>query len=126
MRPMLPAALAAACCAVAPASAVPRQQVTATPNPVSFGQQLTIKGTGWTVFENCEREVQLKLKSAQNAFTIGTAHVRRSQRFTKRFTPRRSRVGAGRWRLVVRQRCESGKDGSIFFQRASVSLRIRS
>jgi hypothetical protein len=34
-------------------------------------------------------------------------------------------VGPGRWQLVARMRCESGKDGSVVWARASVALRIR-
>jgi hypothetical protein len=50
--------------------------------------------------------------------------VRTDGTFRRRWTPRRSRVGAGRWRLVVRMRCESGQDGSPVIVRKSRAIRI--
>jgi hypothetical protein len=46
-------------------------------------------------------------------------------RFRFEWIPRRAKVGPGRWQLVARMRCESGKDGSVVWARASVALRIR-
>lgn len=109
--------------ASAPAAAAPR--LSAQPNPVRFGHQLTIRGQGWPVIEFCRRHVRLSLRSDQNAVVIATARIGDDGRFVKRWTPRRSAVGAGRWRLVARLRCESGKDGSTIFTRRSVGVRIR-
>ena len=109
----------------APAASAQSQRLSASPNPVSFGQELTIRGRGWPVIEFCPRRVRLVLRSDQNEFRIGFTRVRDSGRFVHRFTPRRSRVGAGRWRLVARLRCESGDDGSPVFVRRSLRLRIR-
>ena len=64
------------------------------------------------MIEFCSRTVRLSLRSDQNAFRIGTVRVRDSGRFRFEWVPRRAKVGAGRWRLVARMRCESGKDGS--------------
>lgn len=97
----------------------------ASPNPVRFGQTVTIKGRGWPVIEFCERRVRLSLQSTQNAFGIGRARVRDNGRFTRRWTPDPAKVGPGRWTLVARLRCESGKNGSPFFVRRSLALRIR-
>jgi hypothetical protein len=96
-----------------------------SPNPVSFGQKLTIKGKRWPVNEFCKRRVKLFLTTSQNRFTIGFARVHTNGRFKRHWTPRRSRVGAGRWKLVARMRCESGDTGAPVFVRKSRRLRIR-
>jgi len=107
----------------APAAA--KQSITASPNPVHFGETLVVKGKGWPVIEFCSRTVRLSLRSDQNAFRIGTVRVGDRGRFSFEWIPRRAKVGAGRWQLVARMRCESGKNGSPVPVRASVALRIR-
>lgn len=107
---------------VARASAGPR--LSASPNPVGFGRPLTIAGHGWPVIEFCERKVRLSLRSPQNALPIGTARVGLRGGFRRTWTPRRAEVGAGRWRLVARMRCESGRDGSAVPVVRSLTLRI--
>ena len=102
-----------------------KQSITASPNPVEFGQTLVVTGKGWPVIEFCSRTVRLSLRSDQNAFRIGLVRVNDRGRFHFEWIPRRSKVGPGRWQLVARMRCESGKDGSVVWARASVSLRIR-
>lgn len=107
----------------APAAA--RQSITASPNPVHFGDTLVVKGKGWPVIEFCSRTVRLSLRSDQNAFRIGTVRVGDRGRFRFEWVPRRAKVGVGRWQLVARMRCESGKDGSPVPIRASTRIRIR-
>ena len=109
--------------ATAPAASGPH--LSAKPNPVDFGQTLTIKGRGWPVIEFCKRRVRLSLQSAQNSFVIGRPTIADNGRFVRRWVPRKSHVSAGRWKLVARLRCESGEDGSTNFVRRSVSVRIR-
>ncbi|HEY1276665.1 MAG TPA: hypothetical protein VGF25_17270 [Thermoleophilaceae bacterium] len=116
--------LAAAPLATA-AAAEARQSVSAAPNPVRFGHTLTIRGKGWPVIEFCSRTVRLSLRSDQNVFRVGSVRTRTNGRFRFEWVPRRSQVGAGRWRLVARMRCESGEDGSPVIMRASTSVRIR-
>jgi hypothetical protein len=99
--------------------------VTAEPNPVRFGETLTIRGRGWPVIEFCSRTVRLSLRSDQNAFRIGRDRVGLRGRFRFTWVPRRSEVGRGNWTLVARMRCESGKDGSPVPVRATTPLRIR-
>jgi hypothetical protein len=99
--------------------------LTAAPNPVNFGQTVVIKGRRWPVIEFCSRTVRLSLRSAQNAFPLGTKRVRLNGRFRFEWVPRRAKVGPGRWRVVARMRCESGKDGSLVPVRRSAPLRIR-
>jgi hypothetical protein len=109
------------------AAAVPaaaRQSIGAAPNPVHFGETLMVTGKGWPVIEFCSRTVRLSLRSDQNAFRVGTVRVGERGRFRFEWIPRRAKVGAGRWQLVTRMRCESGKDGSPVPTRASVALRI--
>jgi hypothetical protein len=107
-----------------PGSASAAPTVKARPSVVGFGETLTIRGSGWPVIEFCSRNVRLSLRSAQNAFRIGTVRTRTNGRFTFRFVPRRSQVGAGRWTVVARMRCESGKDGSPIIRRARDRIRI--
>lgn len=105
------------------ASVGPR--LSASPNPIGFGRPLTIAGHGWPVIEFCERRVRLSLRSPQNALPIGTARVGLRGGFRRTWTPRRAEVGAGRWRLIARMRCESGRDGSAVPVVRSLTLRIR-
>ena len=107
----------------APAAA--RQSIAASPNPVHYGQTLVVTGKGWPVIEFCSRTVRLSLRSDQNPFRIGTVRVGDRGRFRFNWIPRRTKVGTGRWQLIARMRCESGKDGSPVPTRASVPLRIR-
>jgi hypothetical protein len=115
--------LAGSLVCAAPAAA--KQSITASPNPVEFGQTLVVAGKGWPVIEFCSRTVRLSLRSDQNAFRIGLVRVTDRGRFHFEWIPRRSKVGPGRWHLVARMRCESGRDGSVVWARASVALRIR-
>ena len=107
----------------APAAA--KQSIGASPNPVHYGQTLVVTGKGWPVIEFCSRTVRLSLRSDQNPFRIGTVRVGDRGRFRFNWIPRRTKVGTGRWQLIARMRCESGKDGSPVPTRASVPLRIR-
>ena len=52
-------------------------------------------------------------------------HVSDTGRFRFRWIPDNKNIAPGRWRLVARMRCESGKDGSTIFVRASTLIRIR-
>jgi hypothetical protein len=123
LRRALGLALAGSLVCAAPAAA--KQSITASPNPVEFGQTLVVTGKGWPVIEFCSRTVRLSLRSDQNAFRIGLVRVSDRGRFRFEWIPRRTRVGPGRWQLVARMRCESGRDGSVVWARASVALRIR-
>ena len=116
-------ALLACLATAAPAAA--RQSISASPNPVHFGQQLIVKGKGWPGIEFCSRTVRLSLRSDQNAFRIGKVRVGDHGRFRFEWIPRRSKVGAGRWTVVARMRCESGKDGSPVPTTATAPIRIR-
>src|SRR4051812_33539020 len=98
--------------------------IAASPNPVHFGQKLVITGKGWPVIEFCSRTVRLSLRSDQNAFHIGSTKVGVRGRLRVEWTPRRAKVGAGRWTLRARMNCESGNDGSTVPVRASLKLRI--
>jgi hypothetical protein len=109
----------------ATASSLPGASLSAAPNPVDFGETVVITGKRWPVIEFCSRTVRLSLRSAQNAFPLGTKRVRLNGRFRFEWIPRRAKVGAGRWRVVARMRCESGDDGSPVPVRRSAPLRIR-
>jgi hypothetical protein len=122
LKRALAPALALALVAAAPASAT--QSISASPNPVHFGDKLTVTGKGWPVIEFCSRTVRLSLRSDQNAFHIGSTKVGSRGRLRFEWRPRRSQVGAGRWLLRARMNCESGKDGTTVPVRASLRLRI--
>ena len=110
---------------VALLAVIASQTISVAPATVRFGHEQTVKGKDWPVIEFCQRKVRLQLESDQNVFKIGSANVRTNGRFTRRWTPRRAKVGAGRWRLVVRMRCESGRDGSPIIVKRSRAIRIR-
>jgi hypothetical protein len=113
----------AAAAAATPAQAAPR--ITADPAAVGVNEIQTVRGRGWPVIEFCSRTIRVSVRSAQNAAPVAQRHIRATGRFTFRWIPRNKNVGPGRWRLVARMRCESGKDGSTFFVRASTPIRIR-
>jgi hypothetical protein len=120
--PLAAAGLAVLFVPAAPAVGPPHLSV--SPSTVHLGHQVTIKGTQWPVIEFCKRRVRLRLETSQNAVLIGFAHVKDNGRFTRHFTPRKSKVGAGKWRVVARLRCESGEDGSANFITRRKALRI--
>ena len=122
MRRVLVLGAAIALAAAAPAYA--KQSIAASPNPVHFGEKLTVTGKGWPVIEFCSRTVRFSLRSAQNAVHLGSTKVGSRGRLRFEWVPRRAKVGAGRWTLRARMDCESGKDGSTVPVRASLSLRI--
>jgi hypothetical protein len=124
VRLLVVVALAAAATTAAQAAAATPRTVAVAPKVIAFGEVQHITGRGWPVIEFCERTVRIRLRSAQNGFKLGTAHLRASGRFSFSWTPRRAEVGAGRWRVVALQRCESGKDGSRHFLRRSQAIRI--
>ena len=123
MRRALTLAVAGSLVCAAPAAA--KQSIAASPNPVEFGQTLVVTGKGWPVIEFCSRTVRLSLRSDQNAFRIGKVRVGDHGRFRFDWIPRRSKVGPGRWTVVARMRCESGKDGSPVPTTATAPIRIR-
>jgi hypothetical protein len=106
----------------APAASPPLLSV--TPNTVHLDHQVTIKGREWPVIEFCRRRVRLRLESDQDAVLIGFTRIRDNGRFTRTFTPKTGEIGAGRWRIVARLRCESGEDGSPNFIVRKRKLRI--
>jgi hypothetical protein len=110
--------------AAAPALAQGDPRVTASPQTVKRTDIQTVRGRGWPVIEFCSRTIRARVVSAQNSAPIAQRHIGDDGRFTFRWIPKNKNVGRGSWRLVVRMRCESGKDGSIFFVRASTQIRI--
>jgi hypothetical protein len=110
--------------AAAPPIAEAAQRITATPQTVKRTDIQTVRGRGWPVIEFCSRTVRVSVRSAQNSAPIAQRHIRDTGRFTFRWIPKNKNIGKGSWRLVARMRCESGKDGSIFFVRASTRITI--
>ncbi len=126
MRPIaaLTAVVIAGVAAVAPATAATTPRISATPQTVKRTDIQTVRGRGWPVIEFCSRTIRASVRSAQNAAPIAQRHIPDDGRFTFRWIPKNKNIGKGSWRLVVRMRCESGKDGSTFFVRASTRITI--
>jgi len=127
MRPStaLTAVVIAGITAAAPAAlAQGAPRISASPQTVKRTDIQTVRGRGWPVIEFCSRTIRVSVRSAQNAAPIAQRHIRDDGRFTFRWIPKNKHIGKGSWRLVARMRCESGKDGSIFFVRASTQIRI--
>jgi hypothetical protein len=100
------------------------QTITATPKSVDRADVQTVRGRGWPVIEFCSRTVRVSVRSAQNSAPIAQRHIRANGHFSFRWIPRNKNIGPGRWRLVARMRCESGKDGSTVVVRASTRITI--
>ena len=126
MRPIavLTAVVLAGIALAATAGAQSNQTISASPKTVKRADVQTVRGRGWPVIEFCSRTVRVFVMSAQNSAPIAQRHVRDTGRFTFRWIPRNKNIGKGSWRLVARMRCESGKDGSRFFARASTPITI--
>lgn len=107
---------------VAHGAAGPR--LTVTPSTVALGSPTVIAGRHWPVIEFCRPTVKLTLRSAQNAVTLAVLRIRDDGSFRYRWTPAPKRIGPGRWRVVARQRCESGKDGSTVWTVRSTPVRL--
>jgi hypothetical protein len=106
------------------ATAQAAQTITASPKTVKRSDIQTVRGRGWPVIEFCSRTVRVFVRSAQNSAPIAQRHIRDTGRFAFRWIPKNKNIGKGSWRLVARMRCESGKDGSTFFVRASTRITI--
>jgi hypothetical protein len=111
--------------AAVPAAAQAAQRISVTPKTVNRADVQTVRGRGWPVIEFCSRTIRVAVRSAQNLVPIAQRHIRADGRFTFRWIPRNKNVGPGTWRLVARMRCESGKDGSTVFTRASTTITVR-
>jgi hypothetical protein len=108
-----------------PAAVEAAQTISASPKTVNRGDVQTVTGRGWPVIEFCSRTIRVSVRSAQNIVPIAQRHIRANGRFSFRWIPRNRNVGRGSWRLVARMRCESGKDGSTIFTRATFNISVR-
>ena len=126
MRKLVLIPLATAAFAMVPATAASAAPpfLKVTPNRIHLGDTTTIRGTQWPVIEFCKRRVRLRLESDQNAVLIGFSHINDNGKFTRHFTPKKGKIGAGHWRVVARLRCESGENGSPNFITRERKLRI--
>jgi hypothetical protein len=128
MRPstaLTAAVIASLTTAAGIASAAPGDPaVTADPVKVHSNAVQTVRGRNWPVIEFCSRTVRVSVRSPQNSVAIAQRHVSDTGRFRFRWSPQNKNVGPGRWRLVARMRCESGKDGSTNIVRASRLIRV--
>jgi hypothetical protein len=108
----------------ATATAQTGQSITASPKTVKRADVQTVRGRGWPVIEFCSRTIRVAVRSPQNLVPIAQRRVGTNGRFSFRWIPKNKNVGKGNWRLVARMRCESGKDGSTVFVRASTRITI--
>src|SRR5215218_4849926 len=121
---LIPLAAAAAVAVPAAAASAAPPFLKVTPNRIHLGETTTIKGSQWPVIEFCKRRVRLRLESDQNAMLIGFTRIKDNGAFTRKFTPKKGKIGAGKWKVVARLRCESGEDGSPNFVTRKRSLRL--
>ena len=126
MRPVaaLTVVVLAALTLAIPSTAQNSQSISATPKTVKRTDIQTVRGRGWPVIEFCSRTVRVFVRTAQNSAPIAQRHIRANGRFSFRWIPKNKNIGKGDWRLVARMRCESGKDGSTIFVRASTRITI--
>ena len=99
-------------------------RISADPAVVGSDQIQTVRGRNWPVIEFCSRTIRVSVRSVQNSAPIAQRHVSDTGRFRFRWIPDNRNIAPGRWRLVARMRCESGKDGSVNFVRASTRITI--
>lgn len=99
-------------------------RISADPAVVGSDQIQTVRGRNWPVIEFCSRTIRVSVRSLQNSAPIAQRHLSDSGRFRFRWIPDNRNIAPGRWRLVARMRCESGKDGSTIFVRASTRITI--
>ena len=118
----LTAAVLALLATAAGAQAAP--SISADPVRVDQTDVQTVRWRDWPVIEFCSRTIRVSVRSAQNSAPIAQRHVSDSGRFSFRWIPKNKNIAPGRWRLVARMRCESGKDGSTNFVRASRLIRV--
>src|SRR5215218_10741531 len=107
------------------AGAQAAQSISVDRSVINSADVQTVRGRGWPVIEFCSRTVRVFVVSAQNSAPIAQRHVTDSGRFRFRWIPDNKNVGPGRWRLVARMRCESGRDGSAVLVRPSTLIRVR-
>jgi hypothetical protein len=124
MRKLIPLVAAAAVAVPVSAAEAAPPLLKVTPKRIHLGETTAITGSQWPVIEFCKRRVRLRLESDQNAVLIGFTRIKDNGRFSRSFTPRKGKIGAGRWRVVARLRCESGEDGSANFITRKRTLRI--
>jgi hypothetical protein len=126
MRPVaaLTVVVLAALTLAIPSTAQNSQSISATPKTVKRTDIQTVRGRGWPVIEFCSRTVRVFVRTAQNSAPIAQRHIRANGRFSFRWIPKNKNIGKGDWRLVARMRCQSGKDGSTIFVRASTRITI--
>ena len=108
----------------AAATAQTNQSITASPKTVKRTDIQTVRGRGWPVIEFCSRTIRVVRPEPAELVPIAQRRVRANGRFSFRWVPKNKNVGKGQWRLVARMRCESGKDGSTIFVRASTRITI--
>ena len=123
MRRALVAGVAAAVLGL-PAGAAAAEHISAVPQTVKRNAIQTVHGGGWPVIEFCSRTIRVSVRSAQNAAPIAQRHIGDNGRFTFRWIPKNKNIGRGSWTMVARMRCESGKDGSTFFVKATRRITI--
>jgi hypothetical protein len=109
----------------APATAAAAPSITASPRTVARNAIQTVHGHGWPVIEFCSRTVRVYVKSPQNVAPIAQRHIAADGSFTFRWVPKNKNIGRGDWTMVAKMRCESGKDGSTHFVRATKPITIR-
>jgi hypothetical protein len=106
------------------AAAATSPTISGSPGTVERGDVVTIRGSAWIQNEFCRPRVRLTL--GRHRVPIGRAALRPEDhgrfRFNWTVPPR---TVAGLRTIHAAQRCESGKDGSVSFVRATTQVRVR-
>ena len=107
------------------------QRIQVTPATVERGDTLEVVGREWVLFESCRPRVEVSIvRAGASRVRMFVARLDQSPTFRRSWRLRGSLfrqdlLAPGRWRVVAEQQCDSGLDGTIFYLRASRTIRIR-
>ena len=130
-RVKLVASLGVSCLVVAAfAQAKTPIRVTASPQIVSHGQKVTVRGSGWGVIEFCKPRVTLMLArpTPLGALPITTVNLRTGRTTSGSFSTSwivPATVRSGLHTIIATQRCESGKNGSVRMITRTTPIRVK-
>ena len=105
-------------------------RVTASPQTVSHGQKVSLRGSGWGVIEFCRPRVTLMLArpAPSGALPIATVNLltgpTTSGSFSTSWTVPAT-VRSGLRTIIATQRCESGKNGSVRLITRTTTIRVK-
>ena len=108
-----------------------QQTLQVSPATVERGDTLDVVGREWVLFESCRPRVEVSIvRPGASRVRMFVARLNQSTTFRRSWRLRGSLfrqdlLAPGRWRVTAEQQCDSGLDGTIFYLRASRTIRIR-